>query len=428
MKQIIIIAVSILAFLNCNKNTDQVSLANDLGNVPTIDSAYIASKTKYFTIKDYQFEGEATNAIKQMINESQFIVLGESHGSNETSILTAAMIPLVKKAGFDNFAVEVGPYSAKKLMELSKPADNTVKNMHDFYTNYYFKELDDSHIPFFHGVEDAKFLQAVAKNDIELWGLDQEYYSSIIYQADELLKLAKDKSNFEAIQKMKNEADKVIRKLYTEDEASDDGIDLFKMMLEDEKIKTFFSQFNEKDIVATELIKDIKISWDIYTRWRQGSHEDRISYMRENFMRNYNAKTKSGKTPKVLCKFGRLHTPQIISGGCYDVGHLANELATENGTVCSNISLLNRYQTFSGSMKDNLKGSVYYKRIKAIMVQGKMDEWTFIDLKSIRSDLKNGKAKLPKNGNYHDLRSLIEGFDYQIILPLDKYVEPNYAS
>lgn len=427
MKQIIIIVISILAFFNYNTNTDQSTLESDLTDTPTIDSAYIATKTKYFSIKNNQFEGEATNAIKQMITESQFIVLGESHGSNETSKLTRAMIPLVKKAGFNNFAVEVGPYSAKKLMDLSNPPANTVKNIYDFNNKYYFKELDDIHIPFFHGIEDAKFLQAVAKNDIELWGLDQEYYSSIIYQTDELLNLAKDKANFKAIQQMKIEADKAIRKLYIEDESSEKGIDLFGEMVNDKAVTLFFSQFDGNDLIATALIKDLKISWDIYKRWRQGSHEDRISYMRENFMSNYEAKLKSGKTPKVLLKFGRLHTPKIISGNCYDVGYLANELATENGTICSNISLLNRYQTFNGAVTDNLKASIYYKRLRSVISQGKMDEWTFIDLKSIRTDLKNGKIKLLRNGDYHNMKSLIEGYDYQIILPLDKEVEPNYA-
>lgn len=428
MKQLIIFAISILTFLNYNKNIDQPIGKGDLTNIPIIDSAYITSKTKYFTIKNYEFQGEATSAIKQMISESQFVVLGESHGSNETSKLTAAILPLAKKAGFDNFAVEVGPYSANKLMELSTPAANTVKNMHTFNSKYYLKALDDTPIPFFHGIEDARFLEAAAKNNIELWGLDQEYYNSVIYQTDELLHLAKDKPNYEAIQKMKIEADKVILKLYLEDEESEKGIDLFSMMLKDESVKAFFGQFDENDVTATTLINDIKISWDIYTRWRQGSHEDRISYMRENFMRNYNTKIKSGETPKVLLKFGRLHAPKIISGGCYDVGYLANELAAENGSICSNISLLNRYQTFSGTMKDNKNSAIYYKRINAIMAQGKMDEWTFIDLKAIKTDIKNWKVKLPVNGDYHDLRSLLEGFDYQIILPLDKNVEPNYSS
>jgi len=424
MKQITVLTICILVLLSCNNSTGQTFLKSNIAEVPIIDSAYIASKTKYFTIEDDRFKGEASNAIHQMITESQFIMLGESHGSYETSKLTATMLPLVKKAGFNNFAVEVGPYSAKKLMALSSPTDNTVKSMYNFNSKYYFKELDDTSIPFFHGVEDARFLEAAAKNDIELWGLDQEYFSSIIYQTDDLLNLAKDKPNFEAIQQMKLEADKVIRKLFIEDEASEKGIALFSEMLKEASVQQFFGQFDETDVVAMEMIEAIKISWDIYDRWQKGSHADRIRYMRENFMKNYEAKIKTGETPKILAKFGRLHAPKIRSGGCLDVGNLVHELALKNGTICSNVSLLNRYIQEEGVTNDNMN-SKYYKDLKSILTHGKMNEWTFIDLKSIRADIKSGKIKLPKSDD-DTLEKLIEGFDYQIILPLDKYVEPNY--
>jgi len=156
-------------------------------STPLIDSAYVASKTSYFTIENGTIGGAGLKDVKQLINESQFVVLGERHGTTQTSKLTAALIPLLKKSGYDDFAVEVGPHSAKKLMDLSKDAKNTRQNLNEFYTHYFDKEIDDIPIPFFSGVEDAEFLQGAAENKIELWGLDQEYYTSTLFLMDELL-------------------------------------------------------------------------------------------------------------------------------------------------------------------------------------------------------------------------------------------------
>ena len=396
--------------------------------MPIIDSAYVASKTSYFTIDQNRTVGEGAVQLNAVISESQFVILGESHGSAQTSKLTTALLPQLKKAGFQHFAIEVGPYSAKKLMELATPAQNTVQSMYDFNTQYYFPELDDVSIPFFHGIEDAEFLQAASENNFELWGLDQEYYSSIYYQTDELLKLAKNKPNFAAIQKMKTEADAVMRDWYIKDEESDTGVDLFAAMLKESAVIEFFNCFDKNDKVAFQLIEDIKFSWDIYDRWRRGSHDDRISYFRNNFMKNYEQYAKSRQQPKVLLKFGRLHAPKIQSGGCYDIGHLIEELAQKNGTKATNVSLINRYYKSDGKVTDNLKKSryIYYQRVNAFLQQGKKDQFAYIDLNALKADIAAGKVQIPSGGSYHSIKKLLDGFDCQIILPLDQQVAVNY--
>jgi len=55
----------------------------------------------------------------------------------------------------------------------------------------------------------------------------------------------------------------------------------------------------------------------------------------------------------------------------------------------------------------------------------KRDEWTIIDLESIREDVKNNKIALPKDGDFHKMNSLIQGYDYQFILPIDQYITDN---
>ncbi len=67
----------------------------------------------------------------------------------------------------------------------------------------------------------------------------------------------------------------------------------------------------------------------------------------------------------------------------------------------------------------------YYKRLRDLMVLGKRDEWTIIDLIAICDDIQNGHLALPRDGDYHRIKSLIDGYDYQLILPLDTAVTTN---
>lgn len=394
--------------------------------IPLLDAAYVASKTSYFTIEEGVISGAGLEEVKQMIDESQFVILGERHGSGQTSILTTAMMPLLKKSGYDNFAVEVGPHSAKKLMKLSADAKNTRKSLYDFYDHYNDKEIDDLPIPFFKGVEDAGFLQAAAEQGIELWGLDQEYYNSTLFLMDELLEMAKGLSNFEAIKEMKTEAYSIVKAWYIKD-SNEDNVDLFAEFEKDEKLAAFFAQFDERTPEALQLIEDLKITWDIYTRWRKGSHDDRISYIRNNFMKQFNAKGRSKKDTKVFLKFGAGHCPQIISMGCYDIGHLTNELAAKNGTKCANLKVERRYFEEDGMVKDLMPQSYFLKRLEPFVTQGQKEKWAFIDLESIRNDIEKGKVQLlSSSGDYHSQKELIEGFDFYIVMPVDNYGQPNY--
>jgi hypothetical protein len=46
-------------------------------------------------------------------------------------------------------------------------------------------------------------------------------------------------------------------------------------------------------------------------------------------------------------------------------------------------------------------------------------------LKSIREDIKHEIISLPENGDFHEIKKLIDGYDYQLILPKDKRVTYN---
>ena len=178
---------------------------------------------------------------------------------------------------------------------------------------------------------------------------------------------------------------------------------------------------------AQAIIKDLKISWEIYINWRNDSHVDRISYMRDNFMRNYNDALKTAKQPKVYTKIGSLHARKILSNGAYDIGELVQSLAEQNGTEATTIGSWRPYEIAEDGSVINYfeKYERSYKRYKIFMPLTKQDQWAIVNLKAIRTAIENGTITLPKDGSYHKLRQLVYAYDYQLMLPADLQTVPN---
>jgi len=383
------IALITLLFLlsSCNKkvNNDLATAQETVQETPFLSTEYIKTKTSYFTIDtNYNIVGDGKEVIQGFINNSQFIVYGEMHNSKQTSIITKAFMPLLKQANF-NTLQDGG--------ETAKP------------------------IPFFTGISDAEFLEAARKNGMQLWGLDQEFYYATFFLLDELLKAARDNSNFEYIKTLKTKAHDAITQHFIK-EQTDDNYETYKNVLKDTIVLNFFNSFNASNAKAQQIIADLKLSWDIYVRWRDDS--------RNNFMKHYTNASSTEKLPKVFTKIGSLHAPKIVSNGAYDVGHLTEQLAQKNGTLSTNINSWKPYVIENDTLINNLERYKRgYRRYKLFTDLADKEQWAIINLKSIREALKKGSVKLPNNGDYHKLKRLIEGYDYQIILPIDEDIVLN---
>ncbi|WP_152538571.1 hypothetical protein [Aquimarina macrocephali] len=427
MKSFITLSIIVLFFSCKEKPMDSVAVKVEKTNpAPIIDASYIATKTRYFTITDTAIVGEGRAMLERIISKSQFVMFGERHGSKATSQLITRLIPMLHKAGFNHTAFEVGPYSAKKLVALSTPPSTTVENLKQFTTQYALEEDHEIPIPFFDGLEDAYFLQAIRERDMNIWGLDQEYYSSTLFFMDELLTFVTDSPDYETIKSEKEQASKIIASWYVKDNIPDSKIRLFDEIQKEPVVQQYLSHFRGNENTK-KIVEDLEISWDIYTRWREDSHADRISYMRNNFLTNYKEALQTELNPKVFLKFGNLHASKILTNGCYDLGDLVTQLAKEQGSKATIINTWHRYYSNEkGEEQDYLeKYASYYKRLRDFMTLAKRDQWTIIDLEAIRSDIQERRIALPVNGDYHKIKSLIDGYDYQLILPLDKRVTPN---
>ncbi len=365
--------------------------------------------------------------IKNMVNTSQFITYGESHNSKQVSIFTKALMPLLKKADFNYFAIEVGPSSAKKLTALSTPAEKTIENLKTFNTKYTVSQGGETAepIPFFTGISDAEFLQEARINGMELWGIDQEYYYGTFFLFDELVKTAKKNPNYAKIVQLKNGAMQIMYKHFV-DELAEKNDGAYVLINKEKAVNDFFNAFEKSNSAAQDIINNLRFSWDIYVRWRNDSHVDRISYMRNNFMAHYAKAEKKERRPKVFTKIGSLHASKLYSNGAFDIGNLTEELAQKNGTVSTTINTWIPFSKTKDGIRNNLeKYKRSYGRYALFTKLAKQDQWTIVDLRSIRNDILKGKITLPSNGDYHRLKKLIFSYDYQVMLPANERVIPH---
>ena len=401
MKKICLLLLSLL-LLTCTKEKKPLSNSQPFSeSISEIDSAYIAKRVINFTLENNKISPKGIATFVNMFQNSQFVVFGEKHNSKQTALLTNALIPIMHKLGYNNICFEVGPYSAKKLTELSTPHNNTVKNLYDFNNEFGYPEFNRRPIPFFSGIEDAEFLKTASEYNMNIIGLDQEHIYSAKFLFNELLKLANNNPKIHEITASKIKADSIVNYWLAIDKQTNGKQDVFTTLLNDDDINKFFDSFSSKDTVAFKIIEDLKISWDIYSHW-QTSHLDRVSYMRNNFLKHYQQITKNKNESKFFLKFGQAHASQQLSNGAYDLGYFVNEIAKSNNTKSVNINSWIRFQKRGDSIVDNSIRRTY-SRLGMFIGFGKIDEYTMIDLKSIRNDVQNGIISLPNNGDYTTL-------------------------
>jgi uncharacterized iron-regulated protein len=103
MSKNIILAVIFLTFYN-------LSFAQEK---PALSEKDLETNTYYFKIADHKLVGDGAKFLADELAKSQFVLLGEYHGSHQISVFTKAIIPILNDADFRNFGLEVGVLGTK---------------------------------------------------------------------------------------------------------------------------------------------------------------------------------------------------------------------------------------------------------------------------------------------------------------------------
>lgn len=146
----------------------------------------LASLTMPLRIEGRSLQGPGADWLLAQAAAADFLLLGEQHTTAEIGLLSAGMFERLVPAGFAVAAIEVGPWSTRRMETMLRDGDS--------FDRYLAEPAHRTVFPFYGLREDAEFLRTViarSPRKVEvLWGLDQEFVAAAPVLLDELAALA----------------------------------------------------------------------------------------------------------------------------------------------------------------------------------------------------------------------------------------------
>lgn len=382
-----------------------------------LSQGLIAQHTVYFDIHDGAFIG--ADSLIASLEQAHFVALGELHNRTRLGELTEALLHTLEPHGFNHFAVETGPYSARKLQKLIREGKPEVSA---FYATYSSRLYDIIPIPFFNGQTDLHFLSAADSLGYELWGMDQEFYFSYAYLIDELAALAGQSITRSQLRLHRKLMRKVSR-LDRRNQFRELFISSFHRscrLNNDADFQDYLQSFASSDDPDIQKIsKALQKTMEIYCMAEKGhaSEPVRINYFKENFNRNFEESLRANQEPKVFLKMGSFHMGRQRSPlNLYDIGNHIHQLAESLSQSSVHIYYLNRF--FEGK---DMKGQRGWESSERFLNLGDREKWALTDLRPLRERLLNGTL----HGNDWEVR-VIQNYDFIIIAPEDDWVKRHW--
>ena len=242
--------------------------------IPFSQDSLLIEKLKGNTYP-FQFEegvlsGEGFDFLNKIGQQTPFFLIGEAHGMAEPPKFTAALFKSFKKHGYQYFATETGPFTAKYLQKMASEKEWTLP-LQSLFQKYPWS------IPFYSLKEECTILEAVVDNEVSktplIWGLDQEFAASFRMNLNHLVQEAQTKES----QQIATEYYNMAMDAYQVSLKNGDPSKSFMVIVgpsDFEKLKTAFSE-EEKNL---ELIKELEESILIYQLWfqREGYQSNRM--------------------------------------------------------------------------------------------------------------------------------------------------------
>ncbi|OWK70687.1 hypothetical protein [Pedobacter sp. AJM] len=367
----------------------------------------IQAATYHFQVKESLFTGNGSDTLKKYIQQAQFFLIGEEHNMKALQDFTTAIIPFLKSSGYQNLALEIGPFSAEKIRAMYQ----NKQTITDFNTRY-DSDVKGSPFGFFEGKEEEQFSNQAFRNGFRLWGLDFENYNAALFILDELYSLSKKSSELD---RSYQAARHIVIAEYAKDR-KDQTYNLPGNLLHAATVQAFFKRVATTP-QARYIISQQLRSWYIYDAQSRKNWYARVKNMRDNFMLHYNRALETNKNPKVFVKMGAVHLARgTSSSGFEEVGQLIDELAKKNKKKVFSVISFARYRIDAqGKLVDLLE-----EADAELLKYTTAASWSLIDLNRLRNDAKQGKLKLSEA-----MRSYMEHYDMMLIPPATPSMTPN---
>lgn len=375
-------------------------------------AALIAESHHAMTLSDEGLAGPGAELLREAAAQSQFLLIGESHGNVETPALTAALARALRSVGYAVLAVEVGPVSARKLEELASRPD-AMEAFQEFH------ERLPLTLPFFFWREEVAMLIEGRKLGYRVWGLDQEFIASARYLLGELDRLVEGEPAKRRVAEWRETADEGFRVF----QQSGDDSKGFLTTIAPEELAAFAETLPAEADVAREIVEELRQSAIVYRHFREKryylNNYDRIRLMKRHLARYIADAGGLESVPKAIFKFGSVHLGRGYSPlHQLDLGNAAAELAAArfSDSFHLNVSTVASVGP-DGVRKEWAEESPYLARFSRYLEEGK---WGVFDLRGLRRYF----AAERNRGAEPEIAELVFRYDALALAPLFHAAEP----
>ncbi|WP_286883532.1 MULTISPECIES: hypothetical protein [Sphingobacterium] len=344
-----------------------------------LDSLVQKNTFSFQSDKNISFQGKGWDVLLNDIKQSNSVLLGETHFTNEIPYFTNAVINEVK---FDNYFLEVDPYSVDIIETKVKslPAERLKLFVKEYSSNFSFLKYKP----------EFDLFKDLAKRNTKIYGVEQISIFADQMVISSLKETSKNKKAIEIYEQMLQHSKQI---------ASKDGLEKYYILSEDclQKIDLLLNlKISDKE---RKEIEDLKLSREIYTN---RNHLLRIQLLK-NILMNQLPEWKSKKN---LFKFGAVHAPKgetiLTKTDIYDIGNLVSNIEEANFRKSLHIMLIGK-----GDDQDDANS------FKSFLNMVKKGQWYCFDLRPLKKSILQNKLEL--DDVY--LSRVIKGYDYLIYIP-----------
>jgi hypothetical protein len=283
------------------------------------------------TLDERRLAGPGAERLARLAADAQFVLMGESHGSEGVADFATAVWALLRPLGYTHAAIETDPWVAERL-EQTLRAEGL-----DAWARFLGERGGAAAAPFVTWAPEVRLAQAIIASAPQasgpsLWGLDQVFIGSAGWLLQEV-----------AVGASAPRARGLAEALATQ--ATEGGLNGLAS-LETARLAALRDALSaEVDSDWRDLVEAMVLSQEIYRPFTGGAGEAYLAndarerLMRRLFIKYYERAAAAGQPPRVLLKFGANHmyrgaSPVQVQG----LGGFVSEFAAARGA--GSLSLL----------------------------------------------------------------------------------------
>ncbi|MBC3916773.1 hypothetical protein H8L32_04740 [Undibacterium sp. CY18W] len=363
--------------------------------------------------------GPGAAALMEAGLESQFVLIGESHGIAEVANFSAAFFEALASQGFTALTIENGPTVADALAKKLK-SNNGVAGIAAFDKAYPFATA------FYNWQAEAELLARVAKAagpSFQLWGVDQEFLGSAKYLLDQMSDepvnvLAK--SSIETLRQQESEC-------YKKAVESGNPGELLMMKVKEDDLYALQKLLTApKEKRALTMLNLLIESRNIYAKNMTPGQGYLSNIQRAKLMKQLVAgHLAQAPTQRMLLKAGAIHVFRgynPLGPGSREIGNYLAEYAEGRGQKTLHVLVVaakGQQAQFAGIGHASVPREIQKYDGKSAMAgvlpfltaAEESKEWSLFDVRSLL-----GSAKSLANGN-SNVQGMIQGFDFVLVIP-----------